>query len=489
MLQRVIVTIVTACVVVSLFSLPAAAIDTQTPDRLPQPDDDEDEGNVSTAAEYTNVSGRMIDGPSGDPVPNGTVAFYVSSYGEPRGLNRLAHTNGSGHFSGRVESFEDYDVVFYQAMLDVGPGGELVPTENAPTAYPRDGVVDIFPFEELYTPGDIGEVHLPRGILLDVRVEDQMGAAVEGATVDLRFEKDEYSPPYVDRNNNGVNTNGYMNFTHVSESGIETNHVVDITVYPPDTDAFENATTKYRTITIQGPRGEETFTMNRSDDSQDDSGDGNESAGGDQEPVLKLSPSNASTSAGGSVTYDIVLRNASNGVGAFENLTVSVDDTEIAGIDDIETDVGGSANTGVVDNETAFVNVPFGGDTEDNGTVTLATVTVSAAGNGTATLNLTQTGDLSRENGELYNVSAVSDGTIAVGGGPPPVVGDDAPTDTDGDGLYEDVNGNGQPDIGDVQALFVNKDSTVVTNNQGAFDFNGNGQIDIGDVQALFNQI
>jgi hypothetical protein len=73
------------------------------------------------------------------------------------------------------------------------------------------------------------------------------------------------------------------------------------------------------------------------------------------------------------------------------------------------------------------------------------------------------------------------------GDGPGPV-GDfeNAPTDPDGDGLYEDVNGDGTVNVGDAQALFGNVDDSVVQNNVAAFDFNGDGTVNVGDAQALF---
>jgi hypothetical protein len=70
----------------------------------------------------------------------------------------------------------------------------------------------------------------------------------------------------------------------------------------------------------------------------------------------------------------------------------------------------------------------------------------------------------------------------------PEAIGDfeNAPTDPDGDGVYEDVNGDGDVNVGDVQALFANDDGPVVQNNTAAFDVNGDGDVNVGDVQALF---
>jgi hypothetical protein len=68
-----------------------------------------------------------------------------------------------------------------------------------------------------------------------------------------------------------------------------------------------------------------------------------------------------------------------------------------------------------------------------------------------------------------------------------PVCGDcRPPTDVDGDGLYEDVNGDGSVNVIDVQALFANLDDPTIRNNVDAFDYNGDGSVNVVDVQALF---
>ena len=72
--------------------------------------------------------------------------------------------------------------------------------------------------------------------------------------------------------------------------------------------------------------------------------------------------------------------------------------------------------------------------------------------------------------------------------GPPPLVGETPPQDLDSDGLYEDVRGNGDLTILDVQALFNNLGSAAVENNTVAFNFqSADSQMNILDVQGLFN--
>jgi PKD repeat protein len=63
------------------------------------------------------------------------------------------------------------------------------------------------------------------------------------------------------------------------------------------------------------------------------------------------------------------------------------------------------------------------------------------------------------------------------------------PTDPDGDGIYEDLNGNGRLDFADV-VLYFNQMTWLGANQPVAsFDLNGNGRIDFADIVALFNEI
>lgn len=87
-----------------------------------------------------------------------------------------------------------------------------------------------------------------------------------------------------------------------------------------------------------------------------------------------------------------------------------------------------------------------------------------------------------------WSVESIRDGEATCIGGQP--IGDfqNQPTDPDGDGLYEDVNGDGESDIADAQALFANRENEVVQNNSNAFDFNEDGTVDVVDVQKLFTE-
>jgi hypothetical protein len=69
----------------------------------------------------------------------------------------------------------------------------------------------------------------------------------------------------------------------------------------------------------------------------------------------------------------------------------------------------------------------------------------------------------------------------------PDVNGDGNPSqDPDGDGLYEDGNGDGSVNVGDAQALYNNRESPGIQINGERYDFNDDGTVNVGDAQALF---
>ena len=63
------------------------------------------------------------------------------------------------------------------------------------------------------------------------------------------------------------------------------------------------------------------------------------------------------------------------------------------------------------------------------------------------------------------------------------------PRDLNGDGLHEDLNGNGRLDFNDIIVFFNNMDWISTNQPVTAFDFNKNGRIDFADVVKLFEMI
>jgi mannan endo-1,4-beta-mannosidase len=63
------------------------------------------------------------------------------------------------------------------------------------------------------------------------------------------------------------------------------------------------------------------------------------------------------------------------------------------------------------------------------------------------------------------------------------------PTDPDGDGTYEDLNGNGEIDFDDSVVYFENMDSAAMTDHASAYDYNANNEIDYSDLVELMKEI
>ena len=61
------------------------------------------------------------------------------------------------------------------------------------------------------------------------------------------------------------------------------------------------------------------------------------------------------------------------------------------------------------------------------------------------------------------------------------------PTDTDGDGIHDDVNGNGRGDFADVVLYFDQRTWTAGNEPLEGFDCNDDGRIDFADLNRLFN--
>jgi hypothetical protein len=68
----------------------------------------------------------------------------------------------------------------------------------------------------------------------------------------------------------------------------------------------------------------------------------------------------------------------------------------------------------------------------------------------------------------------------------PTVINDSPAQDLNDDGLYEDVNGDGEFNIADVNTFFENYEGDAIQNNPDLFKFNDDETVDITDVNRLF---
>jgi PKD repeat protein len=204
---------------------------------------------------------------------------------------------------------------------------------------------------------------------------------------------------------------------------------------------------------------------------------------------VSLEPTSAEITTDDTTTYDLVVDDAQGGVGAY-TATVSLDDASVATITDVELLGNPSTSTSNVDIAADGSSVTIDAalmDTADSGSVPIATITVQGDDAGSTSLSPSVSA-LGDEDGNNYVVTGTSGASltvteVVVGGFSSPV------TDADEDGQYEDINGDGNFNIVDVQALFANLDDDAVQNNPDKFDFNNDGVVNIVDVQALFFEL
>jgi len=172
-------------------------------------------------------------------------------------------------------------------------------------------------------------------------------------------------------------------------------------------------------------------------------------------------------------------------------ITVSLSDPEVATITGADVaDTFGIAETTVAgDGSSATLRFA---DVEENaqggvpGTdTTLAALDVRGTNTGTTDIEVT-VDQLDGDDG--VDLGATTEmGLVVVG--PPPVTGGDEPTDPDGDGRFEDVNGNGRVDYADIETLFESFEDDSVRLNRTAYDFNENGELDYDDVVSLYSEV
>ena len=169
-------------------------------------------------------------------------------------------------------------------------------------------------------------------------------------------------------------------------------------------------------------------------------------------------------------------------------VTVSVTDPAVATIAGVDlADAFGNGETAVSeDGSSATVSFV---DSEDNvGSATggedvrLAELEVRGESAGPAGLELTVE-RLADDGGDIPEVET-NPGVVVVD--PPAVTGTAAPTDPDGDGRYEDLNGDGLVDYDDVRTLIENVREDSVRENVPAYDFDEDGDLDVYDVIELY---
>ncbi|WP_048065773.1 DUF3344 domain-containing protein [Methanosarcina acetivorans] len=205
--------------------------------------------------------------------------------------------------------------------------------------------------------------------------------------------------------------------------------------------------------------------------------------------TLYFDPTSSSVSENESIEINLVASNFPAGLSGY-NLTVALDGPAVAEIVDIEypswalitqnsTLPGSSIYMKTVDLEDSIK--------EGAADVVLATLTVSGKEKGSANLSI-GVKRLEEDSGDSIEPALLT-GTIEVTLLSPLPDQEYTPRDLDGDGLYEDLTGNGEFSFVDIVAYFHNMDWIEENMPVEYFDFNGNGRIDFDDVVDMFAMI
>jgi hypothetical protein len=129
---------------------------------------------------------------------------------------------------------------------------------------------------------------------------------------------------------------------------------------------------------------------------------------------------------------------------------------------------------------------PGGGDS-----VTTGEITVAGDAGGSASLSLS-VNNLVDQSSHPYMIAETTGATVTVtvtDAGGPVVVGDRPATAPNGDGVYEDVNGDGQVNVANVSQYLHMFEDPAVQLTLGVFDFDGSGRVNIADVTALLHRL
>lgn len=212
------------------------------------------------------------------------------------------------------------------------------------------------------------------------------------------------------------------------------------------------------------------------------------------EGTLAVEPATGSAVIDFTREYDIVLESAEDGVSSFE-MSVALDSPENATIVDAET-VGEDVLSNVTIDENGQTITITQAQLDDvvtpTDSVVLATLNIEMQAVGTVNVDIEEgtvsgvnetTYDLTRNSGSI-EVIEPPEGPDATNNGQPA-------TDTTGDGKTNDISGDGEFTIADVQELFklvVSGEIESIEEANKYFDFTESENVSIADVQALFEQ-
>lgn len=207
-------------------------------------------------------------------------------------------------------------------------------------------------------------------------------------------------------------------------------------------------------------------------------------------PSVSLVPSEAHVSTNETVHVGLALRNVTRDMTG-GTVTFTVANVSVSRIESVQSVNGTeiSNRTVAADGSTARVDLgPINATTD--GEVVNVSVVENATGE---TAVVTNVSDIRFESVDAGPLQRSAGATVRAGNRTGvQVVDGSASTDGDGsfagDGVHQDVNGDGAVQLADVTALFTNFNRDAVQNSD-LFDFNGDGGVTLADVTTLFRAI
>jgi len=205
--------------------------------------------------------------------------------------------------------------------------------------------------------------------------------------------------------------------------------------------------------------------------------------------TARLCVENGSLGADQTVTVPVVITDFDS-AGGFAGIDVEIQfPTNVTPTDvTVSSDLGPSDSS--IGGQTVAFRASDGRDAygQSDSEIPLGTVTVRGAATGSGSVEPVEA-TVDDDSGQRVTLRLDRDcGQFTTVSGCPTVDGRDT-SDPDGDGLCEDLNGNGRADFDDVNTFFDSFQSSDVRDNVSAFDFNENDRIDFDDVNTLFEEI
>ena len=206
--------------------------------------------------------------------------------------------------------------------------------------------------------------------------------------------------------------------------------------------------------------------------------------------IISFNPSKSIVTLGSSIKINLIIDEVPDGLSGY-NLTVSLSNTSIADIVSISYPSWAilHENSKLPSDSVWMKSVDLSDQiTSGDTNVTLGTLIIRADKEGTSgvTISVAKMDDDNGYSISTNTVSAILNVTSVI----PFPNQTNPPTDPDGDGLYEDINGNGRMDFDDVVQFFKYLEWTEANQaNPLLFDFNTNGRIDFDDIRKLFNEV